>query len=327
MKVKSSNTLFAVFALTWVVFALVLITGCNRKVDPKKNDTPTSGEVVIAADEAYRIILEDFKFLYEIKYPRAKLNIHYVGEDQAMEMLLSDSVRLAIVSCEPGERQMAFFKNKGIKHFVNHIANDGIVLVANKECPLDSLNLSSLRALMNGQITDWSQLTKNTKGLSGQPVVGFSTQGSGIANYMRKHYLNKGASFSPQIGTFKQTKALLDTIAKYKHVIGLIGYNYISDKDDSTTRYIKQNFKVLSLQSLKNHAQFVLPSQASIADSAYPLVRRVLTINREGKSGLGTGFVIFLSSHKGQRVMLKAGMIPATMPAREVRFIERNIKL
>ena len=299
---------------------MLFIVGCSRKIDPKKNDTPTSGEVIIVADEAYTTILEDMRFLYEIKYPKSKLKIKYIGEDEAMESLLSDSVRLAIVSCEPNERQLQFFKNKGITHFVNHIANDGIVLVANKDCSIDSLTLKQLQEIINGTLIP-------TKTNSANFVYGFSVQGSGIANYFRNNYLTKEKKFPENFGTFKSTINLLDSVKKYKHVIGFIGYNYISDKDDSLAKYIKQNFKVISLQSLKNHNQFVLPSQSTIADSAYPLVRRVMVINREGKTGLGTGFVIFMASHKGQRVMLKAGMIPATMPAREVRFIKRNIKI
>ncbi len=305
-------------------FISAFYVSCSNHTDPKKYDTLTTGEVNVAADEAYRTILEDQQWLYESKYSKSKLNIIYTDENSAMEMLLSDSVRMAFVSCEPGERQLAFFKNKGITHFVNHLANDGIVLAVNKDCPLDSLSIEKLKKLFTGEIVDWNQLVKDNN--FGKILLGFNMQGSGIINYFRKYYLKEEQKFPSNGYTFKNTLNLLDSIAKHPNIIGFIPYNYISDKDDSLAKAIKAKFKIISLESLKDKKQFVLPSQSTIADSAYPLVRRMLVINREGKSGLGTGFVIFMASHKGQRVMLKAGMVPAEMPSREIRFIKKNIK-
>jgi phosphate transport system substrate-binding protein len=41
----------------------------------------------------------------------------------------------------------------------------------------------------------------------------------------------------------------------------------------------------------------------------------------EGKSGLGTGFVSFVANHKGQRIILKLGLAPHKIPAREVEIV------
>jgi len=41
----------------------------------------------------------------------------------------------------------------------------------------------------------------------------------------------------------------------------------------------------------------------------------------EGKSGLGTGFVSFVAGHKGQRIILKSGLAPQIVPARDVMIV------
>lgn len=322
-----------IFSLVWIVFLVSFWYGCNKKIDPKKDDTPTSGEVTIVADEAYRTLLEDFKFLYEIKYSKSELNFIYTSEEKAMECIVSDTVRLAVVSCEPGERELEYFKSKGLNHHLNHVANDAIVLVVHKDFPVNKISLAELKSIFAGEIANLNQLRYYDGQLFKDPanrpnlVLGIPIQGSGIQRYFAANYVPKGKKFPSNTAAFKGTMNLLDSVMVNRNLLGFIGYNYISDKDDSLAKAIKKNFKILSLESLHDSTQFVLPSQSSIADSAYPLQRKVYILNREGKSGLGTGFVIFVSSHKGQRVMLKAGMVPAIAPGREVRFVKKKVKL
>jgi phosphate transport system substrate-binding protein len=63
------------------------------------------------------------------------------------------------------------------------------------------------------------------------------------------------------------------------------------------------------------------PSQGTLADRSYPLRRQVVMVLAEGKSGLGTGFVSFVANHKGQRIILKLGLAPQKIPAREVEIV------
>ena len=62
------------------------------------------------------------------------------------------------------------------------------------------------------------------------------------------------------------------------------------------------------------------PYQGYIADGTYPFIREVYIINRETFTGLGTGFVNFVAGEKGQRILLKTGLVPATMPIRLVQI-------
>jgi phosphate transport system substrate-binding protein len=44
-------------------------------------------------------------------------------------------------------------------------------------------------------------------------------------------------------------------------------------------------------------------------------------VSREARSGLASGFIAYVASDKGQRVVLKLGLVPATMP---IRIVEVN---
>ena len=61
---------------------------------------------------------------------------------------------------------------------------------------------------------------------------------------------------------------------------------------------------------------FYYTHPAYIADKSYPFIREVYVINRETFNGLGSGFIQFLTYENGQRIVLRGGMVPATMPIR-----------
>ena len=56
------------------------------------------------------------------------------------------------------------------------------------------------------------------------------------------------------------------------------------------------------------------------ANKQYPFIRDVYTINRETFAGLGTGFTSFVAGDAGQRIILKMGMLPATLPIRLIKI-------
>jgi phosphate transport system substrate-binding protein len=58
-----------------------------------------------------------------------------------------------------------------------------------------------------------------------------------------------------------------------------------------------------------------------MAQGQYPLLRDVMIVSREARTGLASGFMAFMASDKGQRIVLKSGLVPATMP---IRIIEVN---
>jgi phosphate transport system substrate-binding protein len=65
------------------------------------------------------------------------------------------------------------------------------------------------------------------------------------------------------------------------------------------------------------------PYPAYIANKSYPFIREVYMINRESFNGLGSGLISFVGGIKGQTIVLKAGLVPATMP---VRLVEMKSK-
>jgi phosphate transport system substrate-binding protein len=108
--------------------------------------------------------------------------------------------------------------------------------------------------------------------------------------------------------------------------IGIIGVNWCKEVNDSSTIHFSDKIRVAGLSTLKKEegVAYPQPYQAYIALKMYPFSRRIYSINREPYSGLGTGFVSFLSSDRGQRIILKSGLVPANAPVRILKVSKNN---
>jgi phosphate transport system substrate-binding protein len=107
----------------------------------------------------------------------------------------------------------------------------------------------------------------------------------------------------------------------YKFIRSLNEYT-IKDFESKESQAFLSRIKVLDLTSSDNPVypdDYFKPYQAYIALSQYPLIREVYMINREGRAGLGTGFVSYVAGDAGQRIVRIAGLLPATMPVRIIK--------
>jgi phosphate transport system substrate-binding protein len=149
----------------------------------------------------------------------------------------------------------------------------------------------------------------------------FDNNNSSTINFlMERTGINK---LSENCFALNSNKAVIDYVIKQRNTIGVIGVNWISDKDDTTSVNFLKSVKVFEI-AVTDTSEFYKPYQAYIALKNYPLWREVFIISKEAYTGLGTGFTSFVASERGQRIVLKFGLVPATMPVRLVELIENE---
>jgi phosphate transport system substrate-binding protein len=68
------------------------------------------------------------------------------------------------------------------------------------------------------------------------------------------------------------------------------------------------------------------PFAAWIATGDYPMTRDVYIITSDIHGGLPSGFMNFVGGDRGQRIILKSGMLPATRPLRLVQVNTKPIE-
>lgn len=150
----------------------------------------------------------------------------------------------------------------------------------------------------------------------------FDNNKSSNTRFVREKFELKG-NFPSTCFAVKSNSDVINYVENNKNAIGIISVNWISDKNDSISHGFLHRIKVVSVGDEGNTdgtGNYYKPYQGYIAEGTYPLTREVYMINRETFAGLGSGFISFVAGEKGQRIILKSGIIPATMPIRLVQI-------
>ncbi|MHA6249755.1 PstS family phosphate ABC transporter substrate-binding protein [Pontibacter sp. CAU 1760] len=305
-----------------VVAGLALLYACNGNSESTLS-TPTSGEVNISVDESFQPIIKSQVDTFEGIYDRADVHDTYKSEGEVVKDLVNDSTRTIIISRELTADEVAGIeKNQRIPR-ATKIAIDAVALITNPNNPDTLLTVAQLKSIFNGETKSWKDLNKDTK--QGDITIVFDNNNSSTARYVRDSLITTG-KLPANTFAAKSHEALIDYVAKNENSLGVIGVNWISDFNDSTVVGFLERVNVMGISSEENPVtteSYYQPYQAYIAQQAYPLRRFVYVISTEGRAGLGTGFASFVGGDQGQRIFLKSGLVPATMPVRVIGLNNR----
>jgi phosphate transport system substrate-binding protein len=309
------------FILATIGFSL-LIAGCNSKnTGDKYTDTPTTGKVAIAVDETFQPIIEAELQVFHAVYRYAAIQPKYLPEVDVFNLLLHDSVRLAIVSRPLNAKEMNYFHSR--KFFPKEIpvAVDGIAVLVNPSNPDTLFSVSQLRKIMLGEITDWKQINPRSK--LGEIKVVFDNPNSSTVRFVVDS-ITKSQNLGKQLSAMQYNMDVADFISKTPNAIGVMGISWISDSRDPKSLSFLKKVKVSGISTLDppTPENCYQPFQAYIATGKYPLTRFVYMILTEPRAGLGTGFTSFVAGDKGQRIILKTGILPYVEPVRIVNVKE-----
>jgi len=289
-----------------------IITSCGYQ---STDETTTRGNIRIGADEAFSLLIDTEIHTFTNAYIHSDIHPIYASEGEVMDLFLKDSVRLAIVSRQLNEEEKAVFESKKIIPKTTRIAVDGVAFILNNANNDTNLTYQILKSIFEGNTSSWNQI--NTSNNLGNLSVVFDHNQSGNARFIKETF--KVDSFPKYCYAVSNNQEVVNYVEANPNAIGVIGVNWISDSRDSVTIEFKSKIKVVGISKDADGANFVKPYQGYLANGDYPFTRDVYIISRESFSGLGTGFASFVAGDKGQRIILKSGLVPAFGPVRLVQ--------
>jgi phosphate transport system substrate-binding protein len=323
-----------------LVLSLLCVASFSACEDYDKNgkvlDTPTTGEINIGVDESFQPLFMAEIDGFGILYKRAKLNATYKSEGEVLQDFLKDSFRLAVVSRELNEAEKAEFKKQTITPRSHKAAVDAICLIVNSKNIDSAFTVKQVTDMMLGKTSKWNEI--NPKNIKDSIRIVFDSNNSSNLLWL-KSKLNLPETLGKHIFAVNSNSEVVKYVNEHPNTLGVIGISWITDSsaNEKEIRRFMQENKVLSVvpdsiaENVKNiHTDLDLnlyfPAQANIARKYYPFCRTVYILSRESRSGLGTGFISYVLGDKGQRIVLKAGLLPFTMPLRLVQMKKMDIK-
>jgi phosphate transport system substrate-binding protein len=311
-KMKTRSILFLFIGLS-------LLASCGKKGNTPIDD-PTSGKIHITVDESYQPLMSAEIEVFESLYPHADIQVSYSNETKAFADLMADSSRFIVVNRELNESELNYFKSIELPTTAIKIAYDGLAFIGNNDNRLTKLLYSQVGDLFNGKINTWNQLDPSFPKDSIQIIFDHPASGN-IRMITDLFKLNN--KLPANCFAVNSNPEVINYVEKNKNAIGIISVNWISDDADTNAIAFLKKIKVLEIGAEGNmdtSAQFRGPYQGYIAEGSYPFKRTAYIISREARAGLGTGFASFIAGDKGQRIVLRSGMVPASAPIRIVEF-------
>jgi phosphate transport system substrate-binding protein len=303
------------FLIAGVVF---LITSCNTGGTNKFTDTPTSGNIKIAVDESFQPLIDTEIYTFTSLYTRAQIRPEYKPEYDIVNDFMNDSVKVMVTSRKLSDSQIQYLRDTLIVARTITFAYDALALITNRDNKDTLINFNVVRDIFTGKTKSWNEV--NPKSRLGPINVIFDNNKSGNIRYF-KELFGIGENLGSNFFALSNNAEVIDFVSRNPEAMGIISVNWISDKDDSLSMSFVKKVNVLAIsQQFLNDGSYYRPYQGSIYDRSYPFVREIYLISRETHTGLGSGFIQWATGEQGQRIVLKSGLVPATMPIRLVQI-------
>lgn len=287
---------------------------CKQSSSDQKLDTPTTGNIKMVVDETFMPVIEAQLDVFHAVYQYAHITPIALPENDAFNMLFADSAKLILSSRKLTDKELQYFNNKKIFPKQVKIATDAIALIVNRENPDSIFTMTDLVAILKGEVTNWNQLNKNNN--LGSIDLVFDNPQSGLVRFMVDSVAHSTA-LSKQLTAATVNTDVIDFVLSHKNAAGLIGVSWVSDREDTTHLSFQSKIRIARL-GLQRTDTFK-PFQAYIATKQYPLTRDIYLISTDPHQGLADGFIAFAASDKGQRIILKSGILPAIAPIRLIQ--------
>lgn len=293
--------------LTALILWVCLFYGCQP---PSKDiHTITTGKMTLLVDETFAPIIEDQLAVFEHSYIHTEIDLVSQPEKIAIKHLLDNSANVAVLARKLTDDETHIFEAKQIIPRTKRFAIDGIALVSNKSYADSVIDAQDVMRILRGES-------------SNIPVLVFDNPQSSTVRYMLEW---SQVTQMPSEGVYSlQSNA---EVIRYVHdnpgAVGVIGINWIAQPDPTLAK-ITDQLKVLSVKNLPGRPgddAYYHPSQNNLALGVYAFSRDLYIINCQGVQGLGVGFSAFLAGERGQRIILKSGLLPDSIPPREINII------
>ena len=301
---KTRNILLYTIASLCACVAL----SCKETAGKKYTDTISSGVISISVDESFAPIIDQEIAAFENIYTQAAIIPLYHSEVEALNLLIQDSVRMAIATRDLTDGERAALEQKKLFAKSEKIATDAIALIINRENPDSLLTTAQLKQILSGEITSWKQI--NPRSRLGDISFVFDNPNSG--------------TLSDKLFAQKDNRDVIDYVTQTPGALGVVGFSWVYDASDTTRLSFDPKIRVMGVtdQAEAHSYNANKPYQYYLATGEYPLARDVYAITTDSHNGLATGFTTFLASFRGQRIILRAGLLPATQSLRLVNVRE-----
>lgn len=298
--------------ILWFFFVFFIVQSCKQGGDKNTTeDMPDAGTVKIAVDESFQPIVDEEMSVFKYLNPKADPKLIYKPENDVLRLLLNDSVRMIFLSRDLNAGEVNLLAGRKLKPLVNRFAIGAVALIVNQTSKDTLITVNEIKKMLAGQAK------------TGVNIV-FDNANSSLTRYL-KEFSGVNDFKQKNIYALKNNKEVISYVSKNPNSIGITGFSWLNEPDSDYAEAVSK-VKIMAVRDEDSKTapnQYFSPSQTTFALKQYPLRRGLYVINCTGRQGLGMGIAHFLVSDRGQRIILRSGLLPDSIPGREIHIIHK----
>lgn len=269
------------------------------------------GLVKILVDESFSSVIDDQISVFKSDYKDAEFEVISGNEGKIVPSFVNDSIRVIVMSRMLTPQEDTIYRKRSIIPKTSRFGIDGISLITSANNLDTNITVEEVIRILKGEST------------TGKALVFDNAYSSTVRYFMELAQIKE----LPKEGvyTLQSNKDVIKYVVDHENYIGVIGVNWLlTNRSDSDLIDKVKMMGVKNLKGKKGDDGFYKPVQTNLINGIYPFLRNIYIINCEGKDGLGTGFANWLMSPRGQLIVLKSGLGPHKMHAREFNLKNTN---
>ena len=303
-----------------LTLVLGLFSACGNKPNPAKEEAYQKAAQAFVADESFFPILDEELFYFNSQRLDT-IGVDYMNEQDAVKRLMKLDTWLAFTTRRFTAKEEQSLRDRQYLPRAIPIAYDGLAIIVNNANPDSCITVKDFARILRGEATQWGDIY--SKSQLGTIDVVFDNPLSSTVRWCVDSILGGKEFTNPHIGAVQTSAAVIDYVENHKNALGIIGSNWLNDKRDTTNVTFKKNITVMGvsrMDSAKSYNSYQ-PYQYYLYNGNYPLIRTIYALlNDPRPSGMPTAFAHFCQLPRGQKIILRAGLLPRTanMNVREV---------
>jgi phosphate transport system substrate-binding protein len=295
-----------------LLVAVLIFAGCKDEIKYGQGftDDPKQGTIYISVDESFKPVIEQEIKVYESSYPGTHIIASYKPEVECFKDLMKDSTRMVIVAKGLTPVETKYYDDRiYFRPQFAEVAYDAVAVIVNMESKDSVFTFEGLKKLVSGK----------KDGI----IVMDGKNATSTVRFLQDSLLGGGA-FGKNVLAVNGSKAVIEAIKQNKNAIGFVGSSWVGNESEPSQREDLKKIRLALVECTKCTEKdlFAKPSQSTITFGQYPLIRPLFYILKENWTGLGSGFMNFMSLERGQLIFRRSGLAPAKMS-----FLKRTSKI
>ena len=251
----------------------------------------------------------------------------YAPENNAINLLLADSVRVALTARDLTGDEYKTLAGRNLHPVVSRFAVDAVAIIVNKASTDTTITVGALKSMLTGGDTH------------GKNII-FDNPNSSLVSYLQDLAGTKNLQ-GKNIFSLKSNVEVIRYVGSHPNAIGIVGFSWLVDPDKSYAG-AADSVQVIAVrndigfQPPRDAAEsaadgkadkvltdgYFTPSQDAMGHKQYALTRNLYIINCTGNMSMGKKFADLLEGERGQLIVLHAGLMPDVIPELNINIVK-----